>query len=104
MHSAIIALSQSMDSHNVGRGRNSVEDALSKIKAKTLSIGIRTDLLFPVEEQEYLAAQIDGAKFRLIDSHYGHDGFLLEFEQIQKHITEFISKDLLASQKLETTN
>lgn len=98
------ALSQSMDSHNIGRGRNSVEDALHKIRAKTLSIGIRTDLLFPVEEQEYLAAHIDGAKFRLIDSYYGHDGFLLEFEQIQKHITEFISKDLLASQKLETTN
>ena len=97
-------LSKSMDSHNVGRGRGSVIEALHRIKARTLSIGIRSDLLFPVEEQEYLAAHIEGARFRLIDSHYGHDGFLLEFEQIQKHITEFIKKDLLTTQKLETTN
>jgi len=98
------SLSKSMDSHNVGRGRGSVIDALHMIKAKTLSIGIRSDLLFPVEEQEYLAAHIDGARFRLIDSYYGHDGFLLEFEQIQQHITEFIKKDLLTTQKLETTS
>lgn len=98
------ALSKSMDSHNVGRGRKSVTDALRSIQAKTLSIGIRSDLLFPVEEQEFLAAHIEGAKFRLIDSHYGHDGFLLEFEQIEKQISEFIQKDLLTSQKLETTN
>jgi homoserine O-acetyltransferase len=98
------SLSKSMDSHNVGRGRGSVVEALHMIKAKTLSIGIRSDLLFPVEEQEYLAAHIEGARFRLIDSYYGHDGFLLEFEQIQKHITEFIKKDLLTTQKLETTS
>jgi homoserine O-acetyltransferase len=98
------ALSKSMDSHNVGRGRGSVIEALRRIQAKTLSIGIRSDLLFPIEEQEYLAAHIEGAKFRLIDSYYGHDGFLLEFEQIQKHIIEFLKKDLLTSQKLETTN
>jgi homoserine O-acetyltransferase len=97
-------LSKSMDSHNVGRGRKSVEDALRQIRARTLSIGIKSDLLFPIEEQEYLAAHIEGAKFRLIDSYYGHDGFLLEFEQIQKHIIEFLKKDLLTSQKLETTN
>ena len=98
------ALSKSMDSHNVGRGRGTVMEALHRIKAKTLSIGIKSDLLFPIEEQEYLAAHIEGAKFRLIDSYYGHDGFLLEFEQIQQHIIEFIRKDLLTTQKLETTN
>jgi homoserine O-acetyltransferase/O-succinyltransferase len=98
------ALSRSMDSHNVGRGRGSVIEALHRIKAQTLSIGIKSDLLFPIEEQEYLAAHIEGAKFRQIDSFYGHDGFLLEFEQIQQHITEFIKKDLLTTQKLETTN
>jgi homoserine O-acetyltransferase/O-succinyltransferase len=97
-------LSRSMDSHNIGRGRNSVTDALRRIKAATLSIGIRSDLLFPVEEQEYLAAHIEGARFRLIDSYYGHDGFLLEFEQIEKHIREFLKKELHTSQKLETTN
>lgn len=98
------SLSKSMDSHNVGRGRESVIEALHRITARTLSIGIKSDLLFPVEEQEYLAAHIEGARFRMIDSCYGHDGFLLEFEQIQQHITEFLKKDLLTTQKLETTS
>jgi homoserine O-acetyltransferase len=97
-------LSRSMDSHNIGRERSGRENALRNITAATLSIGIRTDILFPIEEQEYLAAHIKGAKFRLIESPYGHDGFLLEYEQIETHIKEFLKKDLLTTQKLETTN
>jgi homoserine O-acetyltransferase len=79
-----------MDSHNVGRGRKSVEDALQSIEAKTLSIGINTDILFPVSEQRFIAANIPGAKFATIDSLYGHDGFLLEYEQIQQIISRFL--------------
>lgn len=97
-------LATSMDSHNVGRNRESIEEALRSITAQTLAIGIKTDVLFPVPEQEYLAAHIPGAKFRMIDSPYGHDGFLLEYQQIEEHITEFIKKDFTTSQKLETTN
>jgi homoserine O-acetyltransferase len=97
------SLSKSMDSHNVGRGRNSIPEALRKVRARTLAIGIKSDLLFPVGEQEYLAAHIEGATFRIIDSPYGHDGFLLEYEQIEKVIKEFIRKDFSATQKLETT-
>jgi homoserine O-acetyltransferase len=96
-------LSKSMDSHNLARNRKSMTDALSKIEAECLSIGIKTDVLFPVREQEYLAAHINGAQFRLIDSPYGHDGFLLEFQQIEQHISEFMRTDVANSQKLETT-
>ena len=92
-----------MESHNVGRDREGIREALGRIRARTLVIGIKSDLLFPVEEQEYLAAHITGASFRVIDSPYGHDGFLLEYEQIEKLITEFISKDFSSAQKLETT-
>ena len=92
-----------MDSHNVGRSREGIPEALGKIKAKTLAIGITSDVLFPVSEQEYLAAHIEGATFRMIDSPYGHDGFLLEYEQIEKAIRDFIRKDFSATQKLETT-
>lgn len=97
------SLSKSMDSHNVGRSREGIPEALGKIKAKTLAIGITSDVLFPVSEQEYLAAHIEGATFRMIDSPYGHDGFLLEYEQIEKAIRDFIRKDFSATQKLETT-
>ncbi|MEP6583055.1 MAG: homoserine O-acetyltransferase [Ginsengibacter sp.] len=83
-------LSKGMDSHNVGRGRGSVESALTLIKAKTLVIGITTDILFPLNEQQFLAENIPGASYKAIDSLYGHDGFLLEFEQIQKLISKFL--------------
>ena len=53
MLSAIIKLSQSMDAHNVGRGRGSV-GSLEKIRAKTLVIGIESDILFPVIEQQFM--------------------------------------------------
>lgn len=78
------ALSKAMDSHNVGRNRGSVEAALASITAKTLVIGVTTDILFPISEQQFLAAHIPIANFAAIESLYGHDGFLLEFEQIEK--------------------
>jgi homoserine O-acetyltransferase len=86
-------LSQGMDAHNVGRGRKSVAEALSRIKAKTLAIGIETDILFPVIEQQFLADHIPGAEFKAIQSHYGHDGFLLEFDQIEQIIKEFLQQN-----------
>ncbi|SFI15750.1 homoserine O-acetyltransferase family protein [Halpernia frigidisoli] len=75
-------LSKSMDSNNLGRNRISIENALSKITAKTLVIGIESDILFPISEQEYLAKNIKNSKLEIIKSLYGHDGFLLETKQI----------------------
>jgi homoserine O-acetyltransferase/O-succinyltransferase len=85
-------LSKGMDSHNVGRGRGSIENALQKIKAKTTAVGITTDILFPVSEQQFIAENVSGASFFTINSLYGHDGFLLEYEQIEKIISEALEK------------
>jgi homoserine O-acetyltransferase len=84
-------LSKGMDAHNVGRDRESLEGALQMIVAKTLVIGITTDILFPVTEQQFIATHIPGAIFTSIESLYGHDGFLLEFEKIQSLITDFLA-------------
>ena len=74
------------DSHNIGRGRNGVENALGMIKANTLCIGIDSDNLFPPQEQKYMAEHIPGARFTEITSAFGHDGFLLEWQQIKDAI------------------
>lgn len=87
-------LSKAMDSHNVGRDRKGVEKALSLIKAKTLVIGIKSDLLFPVEEQQYLFRHIPKAAFAEFDSFYGHDGFLIETEALTNIITSFFKTDV----------
>jgi homoserine O-acetyltransferase len=83
-------LSLSMDSHDIGRGRGGLEEALGRVKAKTLVISIETDILFPPSEQELLAELIPGAAYRSIGSLYGHDGFLLEYEQIERLVSHFI--------------
>ncbi len=74
------------DSHNVGRHRGGVEKALGMVKARTVCIGIDSDGLFPVVEQKYMAQHIPGAKYLQITSAFGHDGFLLEWEQIKEII------------------
>jgi len=87
-------LSKSMDSHNVGRGRNGIEKALSLIKARTLVIGIKSDVLFPIEEQQYLFNHIPKSALAEIDSFYGHDGFLIETEALTNIITSFFKTDV----------
>ncbi|GGH75531.1 homoserine O-acetyltransferase [Filimonas zeae] len=83
-------LSKAMDTHNVGRGRQSAQKALQSITARTLVIGISSDLLFPPSEQAFIAQHIPGAQLSVIDSFYGHDGFLLEYDTIIKLLTGFL--------------
>ncbi len=83
-------LSKAMDSHNLARGRGTIEDALKYISAKTLVIGITSDLLFPPEEQKFLAQHISNARYAEINSFYGHDGFLIETEILTKEIGNFL--------------
>ena len=82
-------LSKAMDNHHVGRSRESIEAALGVIKARTLVIGIENDILFPLSEQKFLAENIPLAKLEVIHSLYGHDGFLVEFDQLKKLLSNF---------------
>ncbi len=83
-------LSKSMDAHDVGRERGSIESALGTITARALVMGIKSDILFPLCEQKFIAQNIKGAEYSEIDSDFGHDGFLLEFEKIGKCIASFL--------------
>ena len=85
------ALTKGMDAHHLGRSRGSIHEALASIRAKALVIGIDTDVLYPPEEQEYIARQIPGGQFALLHSHYGHDAFLVEYEKLEKMISPFLT-------------
>lgn len=89
-------LSRSMDLHDISRGRGSIANALAAIQASALVISIRSDILFPVTEQEELATHIAAAQFFTIDSFYGHDGFLLEYEKITACIKQFFTQKNLS--------
>jgi homoserine O-acetyltransferase len=92
------SLTKSMDSHNLARGRVSIANALKIIEANALVIGIKSDILFPIEEQKLLAAKIKNASFACIDSIYGHDGFLVENEKIGRIIKTFLFKNKITIQ------
>ena len=85
------AITRSQDTHNVVRSRHSLENTLAMVKAKTLSIGISSDILFPPEEQKVLAKHIPGAAYAEIHSDFGHDGFLIENKQLEDLISRFLN-------------
>jgi homoserine O-acetyltransferase len=95
-----IAITRKLDTHDVSRSRSSpnsphpIADALSLIKQPALVIGIQSDGLFTYGEQEELAASIPDARLRNIDSPEGHDAFLLQFEQVNRYILEFLKEVL----------
>lgn len=97
-------LSKAMDSHNVGRERGSIETALAKIKANTLVVAINSDLLFPVEESKKLHQHIKNSTIEVIDSLYGHDGFLIETEQLKLIFENFYLTQKLKKELYEYSN
>ncbi|KAJ1566057.1 homoserine O- acetyltransferase [Cladochytrium tenue] len=95
-----IALTRKMDWHDVSRGRGDYEDVLRSIQQPTLVVGVETDGLFTISEQYELSELIPGAEIIVVHSYEGHDGFLLEFDQMNKHLAAFIRRQapLLASE------
>lgn len=83
-------LSKAMDSHNLARGRTSIQEVLHCIAQPTLIIGITSDILCPLHEQQLLKEHIPHATLVEIDSSYGHDGFLIEHEKISKSVDQWL--------------
>lgn len=78
-----IALTRAMSLFDLGRGRGGVAAALGAIEAPLTVVGIDSDRLFPVRLQQQLVDQAPGAdRLHLLLSPYGHDGFLVEDEQV----------------------
>lgn len=78
-----IVLGESMNSHDVGRGRGGVDAALETITANTAVMGIDSDRLYPIKQQERLARHIPTCPgLDVVSSPYGHDAFLIEFDAV----------------------
>jgi homoserine O-acetyltransferase len=92
-------LSRAMDSHDLGRRRGGLEAALAHIEAPTLVVSLRTDQLFPIPDQSFLAQHIPKAQHHIIDSPYGHDGFLTEGEAIAPLMRDFLRASPAALEK-----
>jgi homoserine O-acetyltransferase len=92
-----LILSRAMDLHDIGYRRGGISAAISRISptARTLVIGISSDLLFPIRLQcETVAAfQQQGrqASYYELESPWGHDAFLIEYDKITPLISEFLA-------------
>ncbi len=85
-----LTLLAAMDSHDVGRGRGGVASALRPVKGKIIGVGIPGDLLYdPLDVRRWTEAA--GAEYREIESPKGHDGFLLEGEQVSALLREILT-------------
>jgi homoserine O-acetyltransferase len=84
-----LCLSRAMDAHDVARGRGTLPEVLASIRAPTLCVGIDSDLLYPAAEQREIARRIPGAVYHEIRSCKGHDGFLVEHEQLREILGSF---------------
>ncbi|MBO8164500.1 MAG: homoserine O-acetyltransferase [Brevibacillus sp.] len=90
-----LSLLKAMDTHDVGRNRGGIEQALSRIKTQVVGIGISNDLLYPLEHQREMVDIMRShgvrAEFYTIDSKYGHDGFLVEFHKMAQILSPYFA-------------
>ena len=85
-----VKLTEQMDSHDIGRGRGSIEEVLNHIEIPVCVLGIDSDVLYPLREQEEMVQAMPNAELKIIHSDAGHDGFLLEQDQVAAHIKSFL--------------
>ncbi|WP_073902740.1 homoserine O-acetyltransferase MetX [Streptomyces sp. CB02009] len=86
-----VTLVEAMNTHDIGRGRGGRGAALARVRARTVVAGVDSDRLYPLAQQEELAAGIPSADtVRVIRSPYGHDGFLLETDQVGALVRELL--------------
>jgi homoserine O-acetyltransferase len=78
-----VVLSEAMNHHDVGRGRGGVAEALSTVSARVTVAGIASDRLYPLHQQLEIARLLPGDdEVHVIESEFGHDGFLLETDAV----------------------
>ena len=86
-------LTRTMLTHDLGRDRGGVEAALASVTAKALVVAVDTDRLFLPSQSDRIAAGIRGAgPVRMIRSDYGHDGFLIEDDQVGAIVRDFLGE------------
>ncbi|PKQ26955.1 MAG: homoserine O-acetyltransferase [Actinobacteria bacterium HGW-Actinobacteria-4] len=86
-----VRLAQSIQSHDVGRGRGGVEAALASVDIPALIVAVDSDRLYPVKNSERLDAALSGSHgVKIVHSDVGHDGFLVESGQLNAHMQAFL--------------
>lgn len=88
-----VVLTESMNGHDVGRGRGGAAAALARYTGEAVVVGIDSDRLYPVDEQHELAALLPSAgPARVISAPHGHDSFLIEIGAVGAAVRELLER------------
>jgi homoserine O-acetyltransferase len=91
-----LLLTKAMDLHDLGRGRGGMEPAFARLRAPLLSVGVRSDILYPPHQSREIVELADAAGLRArydeLDSPHGHDAFLIESDQLGAIIRPFLAR------------
>ncbi|HEX7535656.1 MAG TPA: homoserine O-acetyltransferase [Dermatophilaceae bacterium] len=94
-----VVLTESMNSHDVGRGRGGVQAALERVTADLVVVAIDSDRLYPPRlSHEMAMCSASSGPAHVITSDHGHDGFLIEIEQVGKIVRESLSRAIGAGE------
>ena len=88
-----VGLTEAMDTHDVGRGgnREDAAAALARLGADALCVGIASDVLYPPAESRRLAEALPAGRYAELDSPFGHDAFLVDFEALDALVRPFLA-------------
>ena len=91
-----IVLNRCMDLHDVGRGRGGPAAAFARFDGPAMTASISSDFLYPAYQQteiaQVLSTESRWCEHHLIESVYGHDGFLVEHDKLGPLLTDFFDK------------
>lgn len=84
-----VTLTKAMDMHDLARGRGIYEQVLGSLQIPVEILSIKSDVLYPKEEQEELGRLIPKSRVIYLDEPYGHDAFLIDMEKVSRMVVEF---------------
>jgi homoserine O-acetyltransferase len=95
-----LVLNKAMDLHDIGRGRGGIGPALARVRCPTLVLSVDSDMLYTprlqIEMRDLLHAGGAPVEYAVIRSDHGHDGFLIEFDQLEPLLGGFLADQLKA--------
>lgn len=93
---AYLRITEAMDAFDVGEGRGGASEALRAFRGPALVLGIDSDILYPTWQQQEIVAVLQGngntVEYGEITTPHGHDAFLMEWDQLDRHIRGFLER------------
>lgn len=86
-----LVLTDTMITHDIGRGRGGVDKVIASLDMPALVVQVDSDRLFLPDDVAQLAEDLPGCHgVTTVHSDYGHDGFLVESDQVSRILREFL--------------